>query len=116
MRFTIKKKLQLLDEPTNHLDLSTMDDVFDKKTYYNSGKIKSRLLKQLEKYEKMLEKSEIKMAELQMQLMDPSLATDYTKLMEFQNQLDAEEHQQQTLLERMMETETELEEHSVKNP
>ncbi len=94
----------------------TLDDVFDKKTYYNPGKIKSRLLKQLEKYEKMLEESENKRAELQMQLMDPALATDYTKLMEFQKQLDAEEHQQETLLERMMETETELEELNMDNP
>lgn len=94
----------------------TLDDVFDKKTYYNPGKIKSRLLKQLEKYEKMLEESENKRAELQMQLMDPALATDYTKLMELQNQLDAEEHQQETLLERMMETETELEELNMDNP
>lgn len=60
----------------------TLEDVFDKKTYYNPGKIKSRLLKQLEKYEKMLEESESKRAELQMQLMDPALATDYAKLME----------------------------------
>ena len=94
----------------------TLDDVFDKKTYYNPGKIKSRLLKQLEKYEKMLEESEGKSAELQMQLMDPALATDYTKLMELQNQLDAEEHQQEILLERMMETETELEELNMDNP
>ena len=94
----------------------TLEDVFDKKTYYNPGKIKSRLLKQLEKYEKMLEESEGKSAELQMQLMDPALATDYTKLMELQNQLDAEEHQQETLLERMMETETELEDLNMDNP
>lgn len=94
----------------------TLEDVFDKKTYYNPGKIKSRLLKQLEKYEKMLEESEAKTAELQMQLMDPALATDYTKLMELQNQLDVEEHQQETLLERMMETETELEELNLNNP
>ena len=94
----------------------TLEDVFDKKTYYNPGKIKSRLLKQLEKYEKMLEESESKRAELQMQLMDPALATDYTKLMELQNQLDAEEHQQETLLERMMETETGLEEFNTENP
>ena len=94
----------------------TLEDVFDKKTYYNPGKIKSRLLKQLEKYEKMLEESEGKSAELQMQLMDPALATDYTKLMELQNQLDAEEHQQEILLERMMETETELEELNMDNP
>ena len=88
----------------------TLDDVFDKKTYYNPGKIRSRLLRQLEKYEKMLAESEAKASELQMQLLDPALSTDYEKLMELQNQLDAEEHQQETLLERMMETETELEE------
>ena len=88
----------------------TLDDVFDKKTYYNPGKIRSRLLRQLEKYEKMLAESEAKASELQMQLLDPALATDYEKLMELQNQLNAEEHQQETLLERMMEAETELEE------
>ena len=38
----------------------TLDDVFDKKTYYNPGKIRSRLLRQLEKYEKMLAESETK--------------------------------------------------------
>lgn len=88
----------------------TLDDVFDKKTYYNPGKIRSRLLRQLEKYEKMLAESETKASELQMQLLDPALATDYEKLMELQNQLEAEEHQQETLLERMLEAETELEE------
>lgn len=88
----------------------TLEDVFDKKTYYNPGKIKSRLESQLKKYEKQLAESEEKAAELQMQLMDPALATDYQKLMEIQNQLEAEEHQQETLLERMMETELELEE------
>lgn len=88
----------------------TLDDVFDKKTYYNPGKIRSRLLRQLEKYEKMLTESETKASELQMQLLDPTLATDYEKLMELQAQLEEEEHQQETILERMMETETELEE------
>ena len=42
--------------------------------------------------------------------MDPDLGTNYEKLMELQTQLDAEEHNQETLLERMLETETELEE------
>ncbi|MBO5069880.1 MAG: ABC-F family ATP-binding cassette domain-containing protein [Roseburia sp.] len=87
----------------------TLEDVFDKKTYYNPGKIKSRLTRQLEKYETMLAESEQKAAELQMQLLDPALATDYQKLMELQQQLEAEEHQQESLLERMLETETELE-------
>ena len=86
----------------------TLQDVFDKKTYYNPGKIKSRLTKQLEKYEKQLAESEEKAALLQMQLLDPALSSDYQKLMELQVQLEAEEHTQETLLERMLETETEL--------
>ncbi|MED9903445.1 MAG: ABC-F family ATP-binding cassette domain-containing protein [Lachnospiraceae bacterium] len=86
----------------------TLQDVFDKKTYYNAGKIKSRLLRQLEKYEAQLAESESRAEEFKMQLLDPVLATDYEKLMELQNKLDFEEHQQETLLERMMETETEL--------
>lgn len=87
----------------------TLSDVFDKKTYYNPGKIKSRLTRQLEKYEKMLGESEEKTTELQLQLLDPSLATDYHKLMELQQQLEKEEQQQESLLERMLETEMELE-------
>jgi ATP-binding cassette subfamily F protein 3 len=87
-----------------------LSDVFDKKTYYNPGKIKSRLVKQMEKYEKQIEESEAKIADLKMQLMDPNIASEYSKLMELQNQLDAEEHNQETLLERMLETEMELNE------
>lgn len=86
----------------------TIADVFDKKTYYNPGKIKSRLVRQLEKYEAMLKESEEKTAELQMQLLDPALSSDYQKLMELQSQLEAGERQQESLLERMLETETEL--------
>ena len=88
----------------------TLADVFDKKTYYNPGKIRSRLQNQLEKYERQLAESEKKQAELQMQLMDPALASDYPKLMEIQNGIDAEEKNQESLLERMLETETALEE------
>ena len=36
----------------------TLNDVFDKKTYYNPGKIRSRLEKALEKYEQQLTESE----------------------------------------------------------
>lgn len=89
----------------------TLSDVFDKKTYYNPLKIISRLERQLEKYEKQLEEDEQRAAELQMQLMAPELASDYTKLMELQNAVDALEHDQETLLERILETETELAEH-----
>lgn len=86
----------------------TLTDVFDKKTYYNPGKIRSRLKSQLEKYERLLSESESKLAELQLQLADPALASDYTKLVELQEAIDAEEQNQESLLERMLETETEL--------
>lgn len=88
----------------------TLSDVFDKKTYYNPGKILSRLKQQMAKYEKQLEESEQRLADLQMQIMDPALASDYTKLMELEEQKQKEEQNQESLLERMLETETELEE------
>lgn len=87
----------------------TLADVFDKKTYNNPGKIRSRLTRQLEKFEQQLAASEQRTAELQLQLVDPSLSSNYEKLMELQSLLDAEEHNQETLLERMLETEKELE-------
>ena len=87
----------------------TLDDVFDKKTYYNPGKVLSRLKKQLEKYEKLLAQSEEKASEYKLQLMNPELATDYPKLMEIQNKLDEEEKNQESILQRMLETELELE-------
>ena len=62
------------------------------------------------KYEKQLEESEQRLADLQMQIMDPALASDYTKLMELEEQKQKEEQNQESLLERMLETETELEE------
>lgn len=88
----------------------TLNDVFDKKTYYNPGKILSRLKQQMAKYEKQLEESEQRLADLQMQIMNPALASDYTKLMELEEQRQKEEQNQESLLERMLETETELEE------
>jgi len=88
----------------------TLKDVFDKKTYYNPGKILSRLKQQMAKYEKQLEESEQRLADLQMQIMDPALVSDYTKLMELEEQKQKEEQNQESLLERMLETETELEE------
>lgn len=88
----------------------TLRDVFDKKTYYNPGKILSRLKQQMAKYEKQLEESEQRLADLQMQIMDPALASDYMKLMELEEQKQKEEQNQESLLERMLETETELEE------
>lgn len=91
----------------------TLEDVFEKKTYYNPGKVLSRLKQQLAKYEKQLEESEARLAQLQLQIMDPSLASDYTKLMELEEQRQKEEQNQESLLERMLETETQLEEMNV---
>ena len=45
-----------------------------------------------------------------MQLADPALASDYSRLVELQEAIDAEEQNQESLLERMLEAETELEE------
>ena len=55
-----------------------------------------------------MEESEEKLAGLQMQMMDLALSSDYVKLGEIQKQIEEEEHLQETLLERMVETETEL--------
>ena len=88
----------------------TLDDVFDKKKYYNPGKILSRLKRQLEKYEEQLAESESRMSELQLEMMDPELSADYERLMELQTKIDEENQTQESLLERMMETELELEE------
>ena len=88
----------------------TIADVFDKKTYYSPGKIKSRLTRQREKYEAQIAESEQRAAELKLRMMDPALASDYEKLMELQTELDAQEQNQESLLERLLETETALEE------
>lgn len=106
------RKVSATDNPgtSNGAAAPTLDDVFDKKTYYNPGKVLSRLKKQLEKYEKMLAESEEKTSDYKMQLMNPELASDYPKLMEIQSKLDAEEKNQESILERMLETELELEE------
>lgn len=88
----------------------TLSDVFDKKNYYSRGKIRSRLKGQLEKYERKLAESEDKLAGLQMQLADPALASDYLKLMELQEAADAEGKNRESLMDRILETEIELEE------
>ena len=86
----------------------TLNDVFDKKTYYNPGKVEARLRNQLLKYEKQLSESEERLAELRMQQMDPELASAYTKLMELEELCNKEEQNQESLLERICEVELEL--------
>ena len=94
----------------------TLQDVFDKRTYYNPGKIRSRLETQLNTLERKLSESEEKAGELKLRLADPEIASDYEKLMELEEQLLKEEHEQETILERMLETETELYELNEKAP
>ena len=72
--------------------------------------ILSRLKRQLEKYEEQLAESESRMSELQLEMMDPELSANYEQLMELQTKIDEENQVQESLLERMMETELELEE------
>ncbi len=100
----------MADKDASAREVPTLSDVFDRKTYYNPGKVRSRLQSQLAKYERLLAESETKLSELQLQLMDPALASDYPRLMELQEAIDGEEKNQESLLERMVETETELQE------
>ena len=93
---------------SNSNNTPTLDDVFNKKAYYNPAKIKSRLQNQLKKYETMLEESENKLNDLQMQILNPDLASDYAKLMSIQEEIDKETSNQESILERMLETESEL--------
>lgn len=88
----------------------TLSDVFDKKTYYNPGRMETRLKSQIKKYEEQLAESEAHLAELQLQQLDPELSADYEKLMEITKQIEEEEKKQESLLERILETETELQE------
>ena len=94
--------------PRESSDGPTLDDVFDKAKYYNPGKVLSRLKKQLERYSEQLAESEEKSANLQMELMDPQLSSDFQRLMEIQAGIDEESRRQESLLERIIETELEL--------
>ena len=85
----------------------TLDDVFVKKTYYNPGKIEARRKQQVNKYEKQLEESEIRLADLQMQLMNPVIASDYEKLTKIGEDITKEEELQDNLLTWLTELEIE---------
>ena len=105
---TQKNEKQNLADKESKKQEPTLSDVFDKKTYYNPGKILSRLKQQLTKYEKMLQESEDRLAELQLQQMNPEIASNYEKLTELSLAIEQEERTQESILERMMETEDEL--------
>ena len=88
----------------------TLNDVFDKKTYYNPGKIISRLKQQIEKYNRMAEESEKKINELRMEQMNPEIATNSYELTRLEEAIQAETENQNSILERLLELEIELEE------
>ncbi len=85
----------------------TLEDVFDKKTYYNPGKIAARRKQQIAKYEKQLKESEERLADLQMQQMDPDLASNYVRLGEIAAAIEKEEAAQENLLGWLIELEME---------
>ena len=99
------------DVPEHTLFVITTDGMENASRRYSARRVKEMIQRQKEKYERMLAESEEKLAELQMQMLDPALASDYPKLMELQSAVDAEEANQDSLLERMLETETELAEY-----
>lgn len=88
----------------------TLDDVFDKKTYYNPGKIAARRKQQIAKYEKQMAESEERSNTIRLKLVDPAISCDYIQLSELQQELDKEEAAQESLLTRIMELEIEEEE------
>lgn len=88
----------------------TLDDVFNKKNYYNPGKIISRLKQQIEKYNKLVAESEEKVNNLLMEQMDPAIATNSYELTRLENAIQEEKANQNSLLERLLELEIELEE------
>lgn len=88
----------------------TLDDVFDKKTYYNPGKIAARRRQQIAKYEKQLKESEERMQQLQMEQMDPALASNYVRLGEIGSAIAKEEELQESILGFLIELEVEEDE------
>lgn len=86
----------------------TLSDVFDKKDYYNPGKIMARLKQQRTKYEEKLVTCEKTLNEYRIMQMNPEIASDYEKLLELENLIQKEEKQQESLLERLLEVEIEL--------
>lgn len=88
----------------------TLEDVFDKKTYYNPGKIAARRKQQIAKYERQLEESEERSNAIRLKMVDPAISSDYMQLTELQQELDKEEAQQESLLTRIMELEIEEQE------
>ena len=66
---------------------------------YQAGKEQARLQKKLEKIEEAIGTAEARVQELKDQLLDPALASDYVKLQELQDEIDAHEEEILTLMD-----------------
>ncbi|MBO4901942.1 MAG: ABC-F type ribosomal protection protein [Lachnospiraceae bacterium] len=75
---------------------------------YQAGKELARLQKRLQKTEEELERAEEELQELKDELMDPALASDYVKLKELQDAIDAKDEQILTLMEEYEKTDEQL--------
>ena len=82
----------------------------DQAALKNPGKLRSRLQSRLEKLHAQLEESEQAANLLKESMSDPSLASDYEKLLALQSDLEKEEGLQEDLLMQILESEEELNE------
>ncbi|MCF0142754.1 MAG: ABC-F family ATP-binding cassette domain-containing protein, partial [Parasporobacterium sp.] len=73
-----------------------------KKLSNNPGKERARLERKIAKLEKDIAESEAKAADIKAQMEDPEVASSYSRLMELQAGLEAEETIQENLLNEMM--------------
>jgi len=77
----------------------------EEKKIINPGKEEAKRKKLLEKLETKLEESSNRVLELKIQLVDPTIASDYEKLYKIQEEIDAEEARSLELLEELAELE-----------
>ncbi len=77
----------------------------------NPGKIRARIERKIQKLNEQLEANDEHIDELKEQLADPELSSDYEKLMEIQKEIEAAESLSEDLLNQILETEEELEQH-----
>lgn len=76
----------------------------------NPGKLESRLKKKLAKLEEDLSRSDENLIKYKDEMNDPGKAADYSALISLQEKINAEEENQESLLEQIMQAEEELEE------
>lgn len=82
-------------------DDSTQSEVMSTKAQesYRAGKEQARQQKKLQKLEASITEAENNMQQLKDRLMDPALASDYVKLQEIQDEIDALEEEILSMME-----------------